>query len=271
MDFEQFAPARDCFYLAALAAGAGIGCVLNRYRRKSTRRFRNLTITLGFCFFAGTAAALGAAVIYSDWKIFQYLSIYLSAGILAAAPALAFRFPRAAGFPCMLLSGLIVVWVGFFCLQFPAITGSPGSFLAQASWDGDALVHVSLASRPGSGGTELDQSFSFKLTPADQRGEVLEFRALHLSWPEFFPLIGGEIRGIIVEVRGNGETLYREPRLSRGILAVWYSRARGEEPGGLAKRLFVFPREIQGELEMENLFPGTQVIISFEEDALSFH
>lgn len=128
MDFEHYAAARDFFYLSVLLAGAGIGCVLHRFRRKSTARFRNISITAGLLFFSGAVTALTAAVIFSRGMILKEISLYTPACVLALVLILAFRFPRALGFPLILASGVFVVWLGFNYLRFPVIndSGHPG-------------------------------------------------------------------------------------------------------------------------------------------------
>ena len=75
MEFEQFAPARDFLYLAALLFGVGAGFILNRFRRGSSARFRSLTVAVGLCFFSGTLAAMTMAIIYSNWMIFQEVPV----------------------------------------------------------------------------------------------------------------------------------------------------------------------------------------------------
>ena len=121
MDFEYYAAARDFFYLSALLLGAGAGCVLNRYRRRSTARFRNRSITAAFLFFSGAVIALTAALIFSKWMILKEFSLYPLAGIVALVLILAFRFPRALGFPFILATGVFVVWLGYNYLRFPVI------------------------------------------------------------------------------------------------------------------------------------------------------
>ena len=269
----NFAEARDFFYLAALFLGAGIGCILNRYRRRATARFRNSALTKGLCFFSVSVAALTAAIILSNWTIFYESAIYLPAGIICIALILAFRFPRAAGFPIFLVSGAIVVWISIAFLRFPVIDGS--AFL-RVSREGDGLVHVQSISLRDAGGspkktgsTEIDHSFR-----SAGENTVLEFRGYSFSLSRIFPLVGGVSRGTIAEIKSGNEPPYVDPRLRPGTKAGFPGipepaaearQSRGSPP----ERLLVF-REIPGKLEIRNLPPGTDLMVFFDTDALTF-
>ena len=121
MDFEHYSAARDFFYLSVLLLGSGFGSILHYFRRKSTGRFRNKSITAGFLLFSGAAVALTVAVIFSKGLILKEFPLYLPACILASVLMLAFRFPRAFGFPAVLASGVFIVWLGYAYLRFPVI------------------------------------------------------------------------------------------------------------------------------------------------------
>ena len=249
MEFEQFAPARDFCYLAALLFGAGLGCILNRFRRAGSARFRNWTVTAAYCFFSGALAALTAAIIYSGGGIFTETSLYLPLFVITAVLALAVRFPRAAGFPLILVSGIFIVWMGYACLRFPVINDFAQGRLLR---DRSGLIHIRLQSHP-----EKDPDTSLSYHPAGEDA-VLEFKAFSFSPAKVFPLAGGLNRGLIVEIRSGNERLYRDPRLGANdrLAGVW-------------QRFFSF-QESLGSLETKTLLPGTSLVILFDGSALAF-
>jgi hypothetical protein len=230
MEFKDYAAARDLFYLAVLFAGAGIGCVLNRFRLTGTLRFRNRTITLALCLFSGMVTALAAALIYSNGLIVFEKPLYIPAIIIAVLLVLAVRFPRAAGFPLILVSGCAVIWIGYSFLQFPSLdTGEP--FLVSFSGEGQGQYAAHFAS---GGGTDPKQSFVMYLAGEEQPGEVfLEFCFVRISYAPSFPLIGGTNRGSITEIRSETEVFYADPRFSGKLLRGWYTlqKSLSSEPG----------------------------------------
>lgn len=259
MDFEHFAPARDFLYLAAMLLGAGVGCILNRFRRGSTPRFRNLTVTAGICFFSAALAALTASSIYSNWMIFTETTLYLPLGILALIPALVFRFPRTVGFPLFLVSSVFVVWMGYVYLRFPVIDSTGWGKVIRT---GDGSVQISLPSIPEQ---ELNASFSLQPTGEDT---ALEFRALRISVSRIFPLVGGISRGVIMTIRKNDELLYINARLNRGVFPGLSFRP-GAEPREIRGWFFSF-QELLGKLDIKDLQPGVGRIVLFENSALAF-
>jgi len=257
MGFEQFAPARDFSYLAVLLFGVGLGCLLNRFKPGKTARFRNLTVTVGLCFFSGSLAAFTAAIIHSNWMILRASSLYLPLGILVALLALAIFFPKVLGFSLVLITGIFVVWMGYACLRFPVIDGSSQGRVTR---DGSGLVHVLLITPPS------DTSLSFQAST-----EVLEFQAFSFSFPEIFPLAGGVKRGLVAEINSSNERLYTDPRLGRFFspgLSPW--PGANSEQQDAWKRFFSF-YETQEELETKMLLPaGTGLSVLFDGITLSF-
>ncbi|MCL2318509.1 MAG: hypothetical protein FWC45_00360 [Treponema sp.] len=263
--FGNFATARDLLYLAALFFGAGLGCMLNRFRRihnsgRSAERFRNVTVTAGLCFFSVTVVALTVASIISNWMIFRESALYVPLGILALILVLAVRFPRAAGFPLILVAGVFVVWMGYAFLRFP-VTGASG--FGSVSRLADGSVRVKLPSAAAQ-----NDKPPLVIRP-EKEDTVLEFRALDISVSRYFPLAGGVSRGGITEIRtGSGKTLYANPALGRDFFPVRYIRAfvgPGEVPGR-----FILFQELPGKLEIKNLLPAKDLIILGTDAALAF-
>jgi len=257
MDFEHFALARDFFYLAALLFGAGLGCILNRFRRVSTARFRNVTVTAGFFFFSGSVAVLTLAVIHSSWMIFKEPSLYYAAGILAALVALAVRFPRASGFPLIFISGVFVVWMGFAILRFPVVDDLN---LGRVTRDGSDLVLVRLFSPSGK---ESDTVLSYQ-----SKTGTIEFRTFGFSLPGAFPLVKGEKRGFIAEIR-NSEESYMDPRIGNFFSPGCLWPGADDKLQETWKQIFSFHETLE-RLETKAILPGAGLAIFFDGTVLSF-
>jgi hypothetical protein len=226
MEFENYTAVRDLFYLAALFAGSGIGCVLNRFRIKSTLRFRNRAVTLALCLFSGMVAALAGALIYSKGFVVFEKTFYVPAVIAVVFPALAVRFPRAAGFPLILVSGCAVIWIGYSFLQFPLLDAGE-SCRASVFNEGNGRYIARFASDRGA---NPEQSLLIRIGGEGQPAEkFLEFCFVRIFCAPPVPLIGGENRGIITEIRSENEVFYADPRFTGNLLRGWY--------GGLQKNL----------------------------------
>ena len=252
MDFEHFALARDFFYLAVLLLGAGTGCLLNRFRNKASTGFRNSTVTIGLCFFSGAFAALTASLIFSNWMIFRETELYLLIAIAFVLAILVFRFPRAAGFPIFLVSGVCVIWIGFNFLRFPVIDAAAYLRITREAPD---LIHIYPAPRNETRTAEVD----FYFQPAEDN-TVLEFRGFYLASSREIPLVGGVSRGAIAEIRGNNEILYTDSRLPP---------EKNTKFAGIRGKLLYF-REISGELAIKNLAFGADLSLFFDDKALTF-
>jgi hypothetical protein len=274
MEFEDYTAARDLFYLAALFAGAGIGCVLNRFRIKGTRRFRSRAITLALCLFSGMVAALAGALIYSNVLVVFEKPFYIPALIIAVLLILAVRFPRASGFPLILISGCAVIWIGYSFLQFPLINtiGTTGtinaigtietinarkSFRVSVSGEGGGQYTARFASGRG---VDARQNLLIRIEGGGGPAEgFLEFAFLRLSYPALFPLIGGESRGIVSEIRGGNEVFYTDPRVT-GRLRGWYALLQKGIPDASGGRRL---EESRQKVPLGDILPGMTLELGF--------
>jgi hypothetical protein len=255
MKFEDYTAARDMFYLAALFAGAGIGCILNRFRIKSTLRFRNRTVTLALCLFSGMVAALAGALIYSKGLIVFEKPLYIPVLIAAVLLVLAVRFPRAAGFPLILISGCAVIWIGYSFLQFPLIAAG-GSFRVSIFNEGNGQYAARFASRRG---VNPGQNLLIHESGEPPEDRFLEFNLVRVSYAAPFPLIGGENRGIITEIRGENEVFFTDPRFAGSLLRGWYAGLQ-RLSGGSGGRFF---EESRKKVPVTDILPGMILELSF--------
>ncbi|MDR2617737.1 MAG: hypothetical protein LBC62_02595 [Treponema sp.] len=248
MEFEQFAASRDFFYLAWLFAGAALGCLLSRFRKKTTLRFRNRTVTMALCFFSFMAAALAAAFVYSKGTIYLENALYLPAGVLGAILILAFRFPKAAGFPLILLTGLAVVWLGFSFLRFPRLdplAGESGPPVALVRREREDRFLVRIISGPNGASNAL----SFEV-PGNEG--AFEFTLDKVAYASLYPLIGGETRGVITGIRDGSQVLYAAPPLEFRL------------PLGASRE------EIRGGVPIGAVQPGTEIYLYFDGKSLIY-
>jgi hypothetical protein len=251
MEFEDYAAARDLLYLAALFAGSGIGCVLNRFRLESTLRFRNRTVTLALCLFSGMVAALAGALIYSRGLIVFEKSLYIPVLLTAALLVPAVRFPRALGFPLILVSGCVVIWMGYSFLQFPRF--DRGAFRVSVSGEGNGQYAVRFASGRRA---NQEQNLVIRLAGEGEGGEnFLEFSFIRLGYAAPFPLIGGENRGIITEIRGKDTVFYADKRFAGNLLRGWYAGFRKTLPGESKNRPVLF-EESRENVFVTDILPG---------------
>ena len=273
MGFENFFAARDFIYLFALLMGSGAGFILLRFRKVTTIRFRNIAVTVGFCFFSGAAAALTAATIYSNGMIFRESAFYIPIAVLAVITMLAFRFPRAAGFPLIIISGIFIVWLGLTILRFPVINDSG---LVRVNRELNGLVRVMLVSQnetghnrtaesgfTGESGVITESGVAASFYPPKEDA-VLEFRSYCLSLSKIIPLIGGVTRGVIAEIRCDNEIYYTDPGFGKKLFPGLGVNAR------LASKRFLSIWEIPAKLELRKLRPGEGLTVFLNETELVF-
>ena len=275
MDFRYFPPenfafARDFLYLAALFFGAGIGCILNKFKKKKTDRYREISLTVGFLFFSGTIIALTIAVIYSNWMVFYEISFYLPIVIIILLLILIFRFPRAIGFPAFIASGIFMVWITYSCLRFPVINGgrvnsasidasADYSGWCQAVLDGSGSVHIRIFS------SSMAEPDIILPGGPDKNDSFWEFKAVEITIRKDFPLIGGKNRVILAEITEisqiDHKILYTDPRLNLNSFPNSFFRS-GSRAGEESQRFISF-YEALGRLEPNKLVSGIGQIVKF--------
>jgi hypothetical protein len=224
MDFDNFALARDLFYLAGALAGAAAGCFLTLFRRNCSIRSRNRRISVLLCVLSGAIAAIALSLIVSQRGILRVNFLFVSTGICIFVFVFAVIFPRAVAYPLILAGGLLFVWVGYTFLRFPVIEESSVP-LAFVSHEGERLVV-----RFPSGGRSQNISRNLKsgqdkIEPLVVSGDVssLEFFAVVISYNRLYPLIGGEKRGVISMIRRGDEILYINPYVNKPLFSSYYS------------------------------------------------
>jgi hypothetical protein len=114
--------------------------------------------------------SLAAAFIIAQVQIFTEASVCITGTVFAALLVIAVRFPRAVGYPLILLAGVVTVWAGFSFLRYPIINPS----IPVVSY-----THEDLGSNR----------------------EVIYTR---LRVPRFYPLFGGETRGLLTDSKMRG-------------------------------------------------------------------
>jgi hypothetical protein len=162
MEFEHFTLVRDLFYLVCIFFGAALGFILRHFSKRAPRRSRNRSLALAFCCLSAMTVFLALGLIISQVRVFTETPIYLTGAVIAVLLALGVRFPRFAGFPLILLAGAAIIWAGFSFLRYPI--SNPAVPVA-------SYTHEDL-------------------------GSNLEVVYTRLRAPYFYPLFGGETRGL---------------------------------------------------------------------------
>lgn len=247
MDFENLVPGRDFLYLAFLLLGAGFGFLFNRYRKNIGRSFRSWAITLALLFFSGAVAALAAMLLYTGGKFYIVPSFYIVGAIIALLLIFALRFPRAVGFPLILVAGLCFVWIGFSFVQFPRLDlrDTPLALLVPGE-DDQMAIQLSPPEKA--------------VVPLDSGAKEIELEITCLGYAPFFPLLGGEKRGKITEISIDGNSLYRDTRFDRGFIKLWYILFMSDKFWSITSL-----EQIRAPLSAGPLLPGRPTGIYFDD------
>jgi hypothetical protein len=258
MGFENIALARDLLYLTGALWGAVLGCILCMFKGTISLRSRDRLISLAICTASLGIVALAGLLICAPKTGFSPRPFLAPAGICVLAAAAALYFPRVVAFPLVLLGGCAVVWVGLFFLGFPVIDPA-GAPLASVFRTGDRVVSVSLSPGAGYGPAEGIQ--------AEGEGRPLRFSAAVITFDERYPCIGGERRGVLVEIRQDDRLFFADPRLEKGVLGSFYNSGlfrSGQGPLGLSFRRY------SGDLSVQTIPPGINFMVFFDGTAFSF-
>ena len=201
MDFKNFNIGRDLLYLSFLFTGAALGCFISRLKRRASLRFKNRCLTLGIIFLSPAAAVFACMLIVTGGRFFTDPVYYITGSILALVVLLAFRFPRAAGFPAILITGLVLVWTACSFGRFPRFDGSE--------------INLGHAEINNSGGILL--SIVSGKSPVEFEPENMQFEITITSFEfaSFVPVIGGERRGKITEFRNELTIFYDDAGFGR--------------------------------------------------------
>jgi len=208
MESEKLFIGRDLLYLAFLFLGAGLGCFLNRYRLRAKKAYRDRSVTIGLVMLSGTVAVFAISLIVTGGKLFTDPRFYYTGMILSLFPLLSFRFPRAAGFPVIILAGLATVWTAYSFSQYPRFDLVPAN-MGNIEIGTDRQVVLNVLPDKSSAGFFLEHDSKPELT-------ITSF-----EYAVFIPVIGGEQRGKITEFRNSGIVIYEDNRFERGLLGEW--------------------------------------------------
>jgi hypothetical protein len=243
MEFKNLSLSRDLLYLSAGLFGIVLRYAISLIRGTGGIR-RDRLITLILCISSASVIFFTLSVIFSDGRILFAPALLLSALLVIPLFALAFQFPRAVGFPLILLSGLGVVLLTMAFLRYPRIEpqGTPLAF-----------IHI--------GGNQPTLRFNYPVSPGNEalafglaaNQPHLEFSAVLIYLDERIPLAGGESRGLITEIWASGKENYTHPFLAAG-------------PAHYGVSL----QNCQGEFNTAPLSPGTDYVVLFNGREINF-
>jgi hypothetical protein len=258
MEFESFAAARDLLCLTGALMGVTLGYVASLGRGDMTIRMRNRRITILLIVFSAAVAAFAGAIIVSKAAIFDEILLFAAPALCVPVFALAFRFPRVAGYPLILAGGIFTVWLGYSFLRYPPVKDGEVP-LAVLQNDGEGGCLLRLPSGPA------DAALSAAM-PLPEGISSVEFHGLFVGVSRFYPLLGGEKRGLVVLVRRNGEIFYTEPGF-QGLVGSWY-----EYLDVLQKKrsLGITFRELQNTVDIDTIPPGMGIQVFVDGENLIF-
>ena len=111
MDFEN--QARNFFYAAFICAGFTLGNLAWLIGSHITEKSKSRRITQSLCLFAVTVVFLGAALVQSQGRVEFMKALLFPSVLIGGLSFSAFRFPRAVGFPLLIILGVLAVWFGY--------------------------------------------------------------------------------------------------------------------------------------------------------------
>jgi multisubunit Na+/H+ antiporter MnhB subunit len=207
---------RDLLYLCALLTGAALGCILSLFRGDLTAARRGRILSRVFRIFSGVIVVITAMILKTPGGFSGLPGLILPAAVIALIVLAGCRFPRA-GALLFLPVGLCVVWLGYSFLRFPRI-GPEGETLARIGNAGGGVYFFSpeLRAKPGRAGRPSGAVYR------EFPGGTLELEGAYVVFDGRFPLIGGERRGLIREVRRNGEPVFSGPLGESSLLGAYY-------------------------------------------------
>jgi hypothetical protein len=225
------------------------------FRGDLTETCRNRIVSLVFWILSGVIVVVTAMILKAPGGFPMLPALIPPAAGIALIGLGACRFPRA-GALLVIPAGLCVVWLGYSFLRFPRI-GPEGEALALISGQGDGTYSLSLELRP-----VPERAGPSGVVHREFPGGNLELEGVYVCFDERFPLIGGEGRGLVREIRRNGETVFSGPLGETSLLGAYYGRfpAGGEGAGFSFRRFYrtldLAPLPAGGILEVI-LGPGT--------------
>ncbi|GHV43771.1 hypothetical protein AGMMS49546_26330 [Spirochaetia bacterium] len=280
MDFEHFSISRDLFYLSGAFMGLVFGYMFGLFRHYITAPSRNRRITLLFCLLSGALGSLALSLIYSRGLILHASSLFIPTGICVLVFALAVCFPRAVACPLILLTGILVVWIGYSFLRLPPAEASSVPLLSLYN-DGEGVFSVRSPgsetadsgdrARPkdrvvGSGAQKGDRAEAVPIRIIGNSG-VLEFHGTIISVDPRYPIIGSMVRGTITAIRQNNESFFEKSPLNEPLLKAYYSRPAH---GTNSRRLGFTIGNYESTFPADTIPPGKTLAVLFNGRSLVF-
>jgi hypothetical protein len=143
-----------------------------------------------------------ASMIYSRALILSAQPLFPVSAVIALVFLVALCFPRTIAFPLIIIGGLFTVWLGCAFLRFP-LAGPEGAILASVSQTDEGGYSVSRNGPAKDAPPDAEGTLFLK---AANRGQPLGFTAFILSFDPRCPIIGGQSRGAVTEVRLGDES-----------------------------------------------------------------
>lgn len=243
--------------------GLVLGYMFGLFRHYVTAPSRNRRITLLFCLLSGALGSLALSLVYSRGLILHASSLFIPAGIWVLVFALAVCFPRAAACPLILLTGILVVWVGYSFLRLPPAEASSVPLLSLYN-DGEGVFSVRSPGSETIGSGDRAEAVPIRIIG---NSGVLEFHGTIISVDPRYPIIGSMIRGTITAIRQNNESLFEKSPLNEPLLKAYYSRPAH---GTNSRRLGFTIGNYESTFPADTIPPGKNLAVLFNGRSLVF-
>lgn len=251
MTFDAFPLGRDLGYGSALFLGISLGILLHIPRARDDPRRKSRLVSLFFILLSLAVAVFAGALIFSNATLLWDREYYLPWILIGGLGLVGCRFPRAAGFPLIVLLGVVISWGSYRYLRSEALSigNNPVAFLRV---DGQNQISVRF------------ESFNPRISPmGDQLYQILEFQNENgplrcsvtiLRFHRLVPLVGGTSRILRVFITQGNYVLASKPK-------------EGGNPPSWAPVLDLERQDV--DVPLNQAAPGTRWGIGLESDRLT--
>lgn len=252
MTFDAFSLARDLGYGSAFFLGISLGLLLYIPWAGDDVRRKSRLVSLFFILLSVVVALLAGALVYSKATLLWDREYYFPWVLIGVSGVAGCRFPRAAGFPLVVLLGATISWGAYTYLRSEVLSprNNPVGTLRV---NGQNQISIRFESFPPESPPIQDQLYT-PLEFKNEKGIPLCSVAI-VAFHRLVPLIGGTSRILRVYITQGNRLVVSKPKEWRNP-PVW-------------SPVLVLERRDQ-ELPLNSLTPGTRWEIGFEADRLNF-
>ena len=252
MTFDAFPLARDLGFGSAFFLGISLGLLLYIPWAGDDTRRKSRFVSLFFILLSVTVALLAGALIYSKADLLWDREYWIPWALISVLGVAGSRFPRAVGFPLVVLLGAVISWGAYTYLRSEGLSS------------GNNPVCVLRVNGQNQISARFEPIFPVLSQKQDQLYIPLEFKneegiplcsVTIVTFHRLVPLVGGSSRILRVFITQRNRLVVSKPK-------EWGN------PPAWGPMVVLERRDL--ELPLETLTPGTRWKIEFEADKLNF-